>query len=78
MRDVSQATKERVVRTTSAERMSLHRQRKKQGMRPVTMVLSDREIDYLVALGYDLSRRDSRSIGQAVTQFLSDTALGLT
>jgi hypothetical protein len=63
------------MRTTSAERMTLHRQRKKLGMRPVPVILSEREIDYLVANNYDLSRRDPRSIGQAVAQFLSDSAL---
>ena len=50
-------------RTTSAERVTLHRQRQKLGQRPVTM--SEREIAYLLARDYELTRRDDRSIGRA-------------
>ena len=40
------------------------------------VVVSEREIDYLLAHDYELSRKDDAdSIGRAVSQFLSDSAL---
>ena len=66
------------MRMTNAERVTLHRQRKRLGQRPVTVLVSEQEIDYLLASGYQLSRLDAKSIGRAVSQFLSDTAIGLT
>ena len=44
-------------------------------MRPVTVLVSEQEIDYLLASGYQLSRLDAELIGRAVSQFLSDSAL---
>ena len=44
--------------TTSAERMKLHRDRKRLGLRD-----------------YELTRTDDRSIGSAVSAFLSDSVL---
>jgi hypothetical protein len=41
---------------TNVERVALHRQRKKLGMRPVTVIVSEQDIDYLLASGYRLSR----------------------
>ena len=35
--------------TTSAERMKLHRDRKRLGLRPVQVLVSEREIDFLLA-----------------------------
>jgi hypothetical protein len=60
---------------TNVERVALHRQRKKLGLRPVPVVLSQQEIDFLLAHEYELTPNDPRSIGRAVAQFLSDSAL---
>ena len=37
--------------------------------------VSEQEIDFLLAHDYELSRKDADSIGRAVAQFLSDSAL---
>jgi len=58
------------MRTTSAERMKLHRDRRRLGQRPVQMLVSEQELDFLLASGYQLSRQN-----RAVSQFLSDSAL---
>jgi hypothetical protein len=63
------------MRTTSAERMKLHRRRKRLGLRPVTVLVSEQEIRFLLARNYDLSRADDRSIGSAILAFLSDSVL---
>jgi hypothetical protein len=63
---------------TNVERVALHRKRKKLGLRTVPVILSQQEIDFLVAHQYELSRQDPRSIGRAVSQFLSDSALFTT
>jgi hypothetical protein len=63
------------MRMTNTERVTLHRQRKRLGQRPVTVIVSEQEIDFLLAHNYELSRKDSASIGRAVLQFLSDSAL---
>jgi hypothetical protein len=55
--------------------VTLHRQRKRLGQRPVTVIVSVQEIDFLLAQDYELSRKDGASIGRAVSQFLSDAAL---
>jgi hypothetical protein len=60
---------------TNVERVALHRQRKKQGLRTVPVILSQQEIDFLLAHEYELSPNDPRSIGRAVAQFLSDSVL---
>jgi hypothetical protein len=59
--------------TTSAERMKLHRDRKRLGLRPVQVLVSEQDIDYLLAKDYELTRTDDRSIGSAVSAFLSDS-----
>ena len=61
--------------TTSAERMKLHRDRKRLGLRPVQVLVSEQDIDYLLAKHYELTRTDDRSIGAAVSAFLSDSVL---
>jgi hypothetical protein len=63
------------MRTTSAERMKLHRRRKRLGLRPVTVMVSEQEIDFLLARHYELTRADDCSIGRAVSAFLSDSLL---
>jgi hypothetical protein len=55
--------------------MKVHGDRKRQGMRPVPVILSEQEIDYLLARHYQLTRADDRSIGSAVSAFLSDSVL---
>jgi hypothetical protein len=66
------------MRMTNTERVTLHRRRKKLGQRPVTVIVSEQEIDFLLAHHYELSRKDADSIGRAVSQFLSDSALFTT
>ena len=59
------------MRMTSTERVALHPQWKKLGQRPVPVVVSEREIDYLLAHDYELSRKDAefdRAGGIAVPQ----------
>ena len=63
------------MRMTNTERVTLHRHRKRLGLRPVTVIVSEQEIDFLLAHRYELSRKDADSIGRAVAQFLSDSAL---
>ena len=53
----------------------MHRHRKRLGLRPVTVIVSEQEIDFLLARDYELTRRDDRSIGRAVSAFLSDSVL---
>ena len=55
--------------------MTLHRRRNRLGLRPVTVIVSEREIDFLLARHYELTRTDDRSIGSAVSAFLSDSVL---
>ena len=59
------------MRTTSAERMKLHRRRKRLGLRPLQVIASEQDIDYLLARDYQLTRTEDRSIGSAVSAFLS-------
>jgi hypothetical protein len=61
--------------TTSAERMRKTRQRRRSGLRAVTVIVSEQDIDYLMAAGYQLSRETPRTIGKAVEAFLSDSAV---
>jgi hypothetical protein len=61
------------MRTTSAERMKLHRRRKRLGLRPLQVIASEQDIDYLLARDYQLTRTEDRSIGSAVSAFLSDS-----
>jgi hypothetical protein len=63
------------MRMTNTERVTLYRHRKRLGLRPVTVIVSEQEIDCLLAHDYELSRQDGASIGRAVSQFLSDSAL---
>jgi hypothetical protein len=44
--------------------MTLHRQRKRLGLRPVTVIVSQQDIDYLLARDYQLARTDNASIGR--------------
>ena len=61
--------------TTSAERMKLHRDRKRLGLRPVQVLVLQQDIDFLLARDYELTWTDDRSIGSAVSAFLGDSVL---
>jgi hypothetical protein len=41
----------------------------------VQVLVSEQDIDYLLANDYELTRTDDRSIGSAVSAFLSDSVL---
>jgi hypothetical protein len=59
---------------SNTERSLLHRKRKRRGERPVTVIVSEQVIDFLMARGY-LETRDKESISWAVSAFLSDSVL---
>jgi hypothetical protein len=59
---------------SNTERSLVHRKRKRRGERPVTVIVADDHIDFLMARGY-LETRDKQSIGKAVSLFLSDSVL---
>jgi hypothetical protein len=61
--------------TPAKERMRKSRVRRRRGLRPVQVDVSDQEIDFLLARHYELTRTDDRSIGRAVSLFLSDSVL---
>jgi hypothetical protein len=52
------------MRMTNTERVTFHRHRKRLGLRPVTVIVSEQEINFLLARDYELTRRDDRSIGR--------------
>jgi hypothetical protein len=60
--------------TPAKERMRKSRARRRLGLRPVQVLVSEREID-LLARHYELTRTDDRSIGRALSAFLSDLVL---
>ena len=60
---------------TNTERVTLHRHRKRLGQRPVTVIVSEQEIDFLLVRDYELTRSDDRSIGRAVSAFSADSVL---
>jgi hypothetical protein len=65
--------------TPAAERMRRHRDRRRSGMRCVTIRLTDAEIDGLVAGGYlGADERDDKSVVQAAVEaFISDELAAL-
>ena len=64
-------------RSTAAERMRRHRERRRDGLRCVTLDVHDGEIDALARRGFlkDDARNDLRSIEIALYEFL-EHALG--
>ena len=64
-------------RSTAAERMRRHRERRREGLRCVTLDVHDGEIDALARRGFLKSdaRNDLRSIEMALYEFL-EHALG--
>jgi hypothetical protein len=61
--------------TPAKERMRRSRARRRRGLRLVQVDVSEPEIDFLLARHYELTRTDDRSIGRAVSLFLSDSVL---
>jgi hypothetical protein len=61
--------------TPAKERMRKSRARRRLGLRPVQVLVSEQDIDFLLARHYELTRTDDRSIGRAVSAFLSDLVL---
>jgi hypothetical protein len=61
--------------TPAKERMRKSRAHRRLGLRPVQVLVTEREIDFLLARHYELTRTDDRSIGRAVSAFLSDLVL---
>jgi hypothetical protein len=55
--------------------MRKSRAHRRLGLRPVQVLVTEREIDFLLARHYGLTRTDDRSIGCAVSAFLSDAVL---
>jgi hypothetical protein len=65
-------------RSLAAERMRRHRQRRRQGLRCITVELRETEIDALIWNGLLIpeSRRDKNAVRTALYAFL-DRALGV-
>jgi hypothetical protein len=61
--------------TPAKERMRKSRAHRRLGLRPVQVLVTEREIDFLLARHYELTRANHRSIGRAVSAFLSDLVL---
>ena len=61
--------------TPAKERMRKSRARQRLGLRPVQVLVSEQDIDFLLARHYELIRKDADSIGRAVSAFLSDLVL---
>jgi hypothetical protein len=55
--------------------MRKSRARRRLGLRPVQVLVSEQDIDFLLARHYELTRTDDYSIGRAVSAFLSDSVL---
>jgi hypothetical protein len=64
-----------MLRTTSAERMRLSRQRRRQGKHSIRLLVKEDEVDFLLARGYPLNRTDNGSIAEAVSAYLADSVL---
>jgi hypothetical protein len=57
--------------TPAKERMRKSRAHRRLGLRPVQVLVSEQDIDFLLARHYELTRTDDHSIGRAVSAFLS-------
>jgi hypothetical protein len=64
-----------MLQTTSAERMRLSRQRRRQGKHPIRLLVNEDEVDFLLARGYPLNRTDNGSIAEAVSACLADSVM---
>ena len=63
------------LRTRSAERMRLNRQRLRLGKHHIKLLVNEDEIDFLLARGYPLKRTDNRSVAEAVSAYLANSVL---
>ncbi len=61
---------------STAARMRAYRQRRRQRLRSIRVLLTDAQIGALVRLGYLGSPDDVRAIGYAATAFISDALFG--
>ena len=66
------------MKTTGAERVRLHRVRKRWRKTPCQVIVTDREVDYLRQRGYSARPGDKESIGEAVSSLLGDLVLEAT
>ena len=67
--------------SAGAERMRLHRRRRRYRLRPFKVELSDTDIDEMVTRGFldPTERKDVRAIGDAATAVISDALVpGIT
>jgi hypothetical protein len=72
---VSPPSAERTARSPAAERMRLHRERRRQGLRCLTIELRETEIDALIREGLLKSetRNDPSALSDALYAFLDGT-----
>ena len=70
---------EQLARSAAAERMRLHRERRRRGLRCLVIELRETELDAFVRRGFLKSemRNDQRAIASALYEFLDGT-LGIT
>jgi hypothetical protein len=75
----STTTTEPATRSAAAERMRLHRERRRKGLRCLTIELRETEIDALIRKGLlkHETRNDASAVSDALYAFLKDT-LGVT
>jgi hypothetical protein len=73
--DAERTTTAPVARSPAAERMRLHRERKRQGLRCLTIELRETEIDALIREGLLKSetRNDPSAVSNALYAFLDGT-----
>jgi hypothetical protein len=66
---------EATARLSAAERMRLHRERRRSGMRPLWIELRVTEIDALVRIGFlkAETRNDANAIREALYEYLDQT-----
>ena len=73
--NVTPSTNEPVVRSSAAERMRLHRERRREGMRCLWIKLHATEIDSLVRKGLlqSVARNDVNAIREALYSHFEET-----
>jgi hypothetical protein len=76
---VTSPTTEPAARSAAAERMRLHRERRREGLRCMTIELRETEIDALIRRGLlkPETRNDASAVSDALYAFLDDQ-LGVT
>jgi hypothetical protein len=63
--------------TSAVERQRKTRARRRLGLRPVLVDVSQQTIDWLAARKYEMDPDNDNSVGQAVSAFVSDAILEL-